>query len=158
LYDAANWLSARQVLDIERTLLEELDAAARDAAMFDALAYDRFEDPELGFDPDPGCLEFGVAGLTLMLCSAGFVTASSCRGHHSESGSLPYVLFRADGGRIRLLAELVPEHGCALTSDLGTLVIAAPSVRNTISLASAILDRATSFGARPALQPSISGS
>lgn len=100
-----------------------------------------------------GGLELGVAGLVYALASVGMVPTASCRGHTGDRpwSDSPVVLFAACERDVRVLEPLVQEAGCVFDIDPSRaelLVVGAPSVRNLMSLAQAVLDAGDRFGDR----------
>jgi hypothetical protein len=99
-------------------------------------------------------LELGVTGLTYALSNAGFYPAASCRSHvgnHSWAPN-PVVLFACDKPRAELLQPLVREAGCGLRADhtRGQLLcIYAPSIRETMTLASSLFEHRVYFRKLP---------
>jgi hypothetical protein len=95
-------------------------------------------------EPNFGCLEFGVAGLSFALAAVGCVPAASCRSHfekHSWS-YCPVVYLAADRNRAAWLQPLVERAGCGFGIDEERpefLLIMAPSIRQTAELAQLIL-------------------
>jgi hypothetical protein len=163
---------ARQTVKFERDLVAALDALADDEQEFEdiAAAVEHIE-PDDGVVPlllrdtrveglvrpfiedgSPlGGLEIGVAGLTYVLSTVGFRTAASYRAHtggHTWS-DWPVVLFGAHKWRAALLAALAAEAGCGMGQDRDMLTVYAPSIRNLMSLAEAVLAKRTSFRSRP---------
>jgi hypothetical protein len=101
-------------------------------------------------------LEIGVAGLTYALSSVGFLTAASCRAHESHSSwtDCPVVFFGAHKWRAVILAGFALQANCGIGQDRGMLTLYAPSIRNLMSLAQALLANRTRFRSRPkAMQP-----
>ncbi|MEU5259307.1 hypothetical protein [Amycolatopsis sp. NPDC021455] len=103
-------------------------------------------------DPHPlDGLEIGVAGIVSALTAAGFLTAASCRGHVGQMAwsSNPVVYVATDRRHADRVAPLVADHHCGFNIDPSRpelLVIEAPSAREMLSLARAVLDDALSFG------------
>lgn len=95
-------------------------------------------------------LEIGVAGLTYALSAVGFRTAASCRAHGANGWTdCPVVMFGAHKWRAVLLAQLAVEAGCGIGQDRGMLTAYAPSIRNLMSLAEAVIARRASFSSKP---------
>jgi hypothetical protein len=163
---------ARHTVAFERDLVAALDALADDEQEFEDLAAavehiepDDGDVPLLLRDtPVEGIvrpfindesplwdLEIGVAGLTYALSTVGFRTAASCRAHTGANSwsDYPVVLFGAHKWRAVLLAELVAEADCGIDQDREMLTVYAPSVRNLMSLAEAVLTKRARFRSRP---------
>jgi hypothetical protein len=165
---------ARHTVAFEREVVAALDALAGDEQEFEVLAtaLEDFEPesdvplvlrdtpveglvrPFIGGYSPLGGLEIGVAGLTYALSTVGFRTAASCRAHEGANSwsDCPVVLFGAHKWRAVLLAELVAEAGCGIGQDRDMLKVYAPSIRNLMDLAEAVLAKRVSF--RSKLKPS----
>lgn len=163
--------AARQTVEFERELVAALDAEADDEQEFEELATavesvgsDDGEVPLLlrntpverlvqaFIDDSPlGGLEIGVAGLTHALSTVGFRTAASCRAHTGANSwtDYPIVLFGAHKWRAVRLAALAAEAGCGVGQDRDMLTVYAPSIRNLMDLADAVLAQPGSFRAKP---------
>lgn len=163
---------ARHTVEFERDLVAALDALAEDEHEFEdlAAAVEHLEPgdgdvplllrdtpveglvrPIVDGDSPLGGLEVGVAGLTYALSTVGFRTAASCRAHEGAKSwsESPVVLFGAHKWRAVLLAELAAEAGCGIGQDREMLTVYAPSVRNLMSLAEAVLAKRAGFRSRP---------
>ncbi|MEV5754940.1 hypothetical protein AB0L00_44705 [Actinoallomurus sp. NPDC052308] len=106
--------------------------------------WDLIVDPTRGsVEPPFYGLEFGVAGLSYVLSSLGFLPVASCRAHHERSWSPSPVVFVAiTQAGAQWLQSLLEQTGCGFNIDLSRpdfLVIEAPSVAHTIALAEAIV-------------------
>jgi hypothetical protein len=164
---------ARQVVAEETTLIDLVDAVARDAAEFDLIAsaveWGQPDDLDIAdvrqrpawaaleaeFPGEEGLLsglELGVGGLSHALAAAGLVPVASCRSHatdHSWSDA-PVVFFATDRRRALILQRLVAEHRCGLDHDEVDrpqfMTITGPDVRTMNRLATGVLDAAEEFG------------
>jgi hypothetical protein len=91
-------------------------------------------------------LEFGVAGLSYILSSLGFLPVASCRAHYERSWSTSPVVFVATTQPgAQWLQALLIETGCGFAIDPSRpdfLAIKAPSVSHTITLAETIVREA----------------
>lgn len=149
---------AAAYVDAHASTPSEFEVLAREVENYDP-AFDASEDPEIhsaigddwvGLDG----LELGVAGLTYALSNAGFYPAASCRSHqqqHSWSPN-PVVVFAGDKPRVLLLEPLVRESSCGLRADYTRgdfLFVYAPSVRETMDLATRIYDNRVAFRRLP---------
>lgn len=109
--------------------------------------------PEDEDDPVPlEGLEVGVAGLVYALSAAGAYPAASCRGHpHKHAWSdLPVALFAIDRCRANVLAPLVRDTECGFEIDPARqelLVVCSASIKGTISLAEAVINKLPQFRA-----------
>ncbi|WP_392507878.1 hypothetical protein ACF3NT_13855 [Naumannella halotolerans] len=152
------------VIEDERVAAEYVDAHASTPEEFEKLArqiesyspsLDESEAPDLGPRWDGlESLELGVAGLTYALSNAGFYPAASCRSHEGDRSwsPNPVVLFAGDKPRAVLLQPLVRESGCGLRADCTRgdfLCVYAPSIRETMTLATAIYENRVSFRKLP---------
>ncbi|MBJ7469831.1 MAG: hypothetical protein JHD16_00945 [Solirubrobacteraceae bacterium] len=96
-------------------------------------------------DPDDipplGGLEIGVAGLAHALSAVGCLTAASCRSHISDRSwaDCPVVFFAAPPSRLKVLAEMIHDAGCGLSTGRNLLTIVAPSIRETHRLGELIV-------------------
>lgn len=145
-YDEAAWELAEEALNDERVALERVAAEANDEQEFDDLADQRFdaEAPLMGY------LELGVTALCIALNAAGYVTASSCRGHPGTPRDLPQILLSCDRPRGQLLLELARRAGCGIQNFERTgLVVYAASVADFLALAELVLASAERFRALP---------
>jgi len=161
---------ARETIEFERDVVTALDALAEGDEEFDVFAravenlepegdgalgltgtpVEELVQPYVGdYSPLRG-LEIGVAGLTYALSAVGFRTAASCRAHGANGWTnCPIVLFGAHKWRAVLLAELAVEAGCGIGQDRDMLTVYAPSIRNLMSLAEAVLAKRASFRSKP---------
>ena len=99
-------------------------------------------------------LELGVAGLTYALSNAGLYPAASCRSHQRENSwsPNPVVVFAGDKPRVLLLESLVRESSCGLQADYTRgdfLFVYAPSIRETMALATRLYDSRGAFRSLP---------
>jgi len=149
LYDVSR-PEAAAVLATERSLLEDLDRRAGDAAEFDRLAR-RLEAREAesaaAGEPDLRGLELGVAGLVYALAAIGCVPAASCRGHVGDGAWSynPIVFTALDRPHAEWLVPRVRRAKCGFGVGAGRedlLAIHAASVVDTVRLASSILREA----------------
>ncbi|MEU1882944.1 hypothetical protein ABZ470_37045 [Streptosporangium sp. NPDC020072] len=89
-------------------------------------------------------LEFGVAGLSYVLNSLGFLPVASCRVHYERSWSTSPVVFVATTqAGAQWLQPLLERTGCGFSIDPDRpqfLVIEAPSVTHSIALAEIIVE------------------
>ncbi len=164
---------ARQAVDQEATLIDVIDAIARDAAEFDDIAsaaeFGKPQDigvadirqqpgwPTLdeSFPGEEGTdtgLELGVGGLAYALAAVGLVPVASCRSHAASPSwsDAPVVFFATNRTRASVLQPLVAKHRCGLDYDDVNrpqfMTITAPDVRTMNRLAAAVLDAADEFG------------
>lgn len=157
---------ARAVVRIEETGMDVLDQLAGDAGEFDRIAQaieggdatdlTEHQIASLGdllveddFPPLEG-LELGVAGLSYAMSAVEMFPAASCRGHPGSSAwtDTPVVFFAANKQRAITLQPLVEQTGCFFEFDHDRpdlLVVRGRSIRHTVALATAILDRADNF-------------
>lgn len=89
-------------------------------------------------------LEFGVAGLSYVLNSLGFLPVASCRSHYERSWSAsPVVYVATTQVGAAWLRPLLERTGCGFSIDPNRpqfLTIEAPSVAHTIALAETIVE------------------
>lgn len=162
---------ARQSMEFEHKVVAALDAAAGDGLEFEALAtaLEEFEpdgtgslfpidtpdggfiEPFIGGVTLLGGLEVGVAGLSYALSTVGFRTAASCRAHEGVNSwsDCPVIFFGAHKWRAVLLAELAAEAGCGIGQGRDMLRVYAPSIRNLMDLAQAVLAKRAIFRSKP---------
>lgn len=98
-----------------------------------------------------GGLEIGVAGLAHALSAVGCLTAASCRSHVSDRSwsDCPVVFFAAPPSRLKILAELIGEAGCGLSTGRNLLTVVARSIREMHGLAELIVHERVRFGRDP---------
>ncbi|MEU4516234.1 hypothetical protein AB0G05_42645 [Nonomuraea wenchangensis] len=159
---------AKDLVDEERKLLRLADQYSRSPREFEEIVSllegpevadylpSRLADTELweamldptGADREPPFygLELGVAGLSVTLSSLGFVPVASCRSHHDRSqpswSQVPVVYLCTTRAAGEWLSPLARRTGCGFSINEDrpdALVIKAPSVEHSISLAEAII-------------------
>jgi hypothetical protein len=136
------WDDARECVEAEARWLDRA-AKAPTAEEFDRiLSCAAEEEAPDDFDWLFRGLDVGVAGLTLVLSAACYVTCFSCRTHPSRAGDhMPQVIMAAEPQRVRVLAGHAERAGCGVESmDGGLVCVYAASVRHLHALAQAMLD------------------
>jgi hypothetical protein len=145
-HEEADWERASELLQEEREALARVDGLAEDWESFDEIAYEEYEAEGSLY----GLLELGVTGLVYTLNAAGCVTASSCRGHPGKGSGIAWVMFAGSAERVGLISDLAGASGASIDNmEPGGIAILAPSVVETIELASRILAAASAFDRMP---------
>ncbi len=152
------WRDVEDVLPLESEWIRKADQESRDALEFEEHATIQLE--QGGYTDEDGgeaalyfaetfdCIEGGVVSLVRALCSAGFMTISSCRGHADYRNRCPQVSLLGEAARLALLGPLIRLAGCGADSgSTGELWVYAPSVDRMIGLADRMLREKAAFDA-----------
>lgn len=152
------WRDVEDVLPLELEWIRKADQESSDAVEFELHATIQLEqggytdedgdEAALYSSETFGRIEGGVASLVRALCSAGFMTISSCRGHADYRNRYPQVSLLGEAARLALLGPLIRLAGCGADSgSTGELWIYAPSVDRMIDLADRMLREKAAFDA-----------
>lgn len=156
--------AAASLVVAEKRLADLVDRYSDDAAQFEVVAHaienddptdlptdlvdalDLWDEDEEFQGDDLGNLEIGVAGLVAALNASKVITAASCRGHHRPGlgvwSTHPVVYFAGNRDQVEWLAPMVAAAGCGFSLDPERpriLVVEAPSISHTMSLAQLVL-------------------
>ncbi len=125
----STWKGAKEVLELENSLLKRLELASDFPKELDVIADELYEDPE---HPFLG-LDIGVAGAVLTLAAMKCVTLSSCNGgalgdcHHE---SHPLVVFYAERDQSCILLEAAAKAEVGMSNEDGPILVWANDIRH----------------------------